>query len=256
MPELMKMGQELRPVIMELAPKFQALAPQIKRETEEPGELGGPAEAPATGEALEDARQAIEDLLAEYDDAEAEKRFEDLVQLYVPEQREAAGETIEQVKAFIEAMETFAATGDEKVAGVGAALKQQLEASIAARQAIAKLRPVSPQKYAATITEGGGENPYEFWRVDDKWFMWDPELADPAKKDGLVSLFGSTGEKIETLTEQVDSGEVAPNMAMMNFQRIMMEFAAEMRKLKGKDSGADQPSPGRGRGRGTPSGVG
>lgn len=175
MPELMKMGQELMPVIMELAPKFQALGAQIEPETEEPEEPSEPGEPPAPPPAGEvsddDVRQAIEELLAAYDDVETEKRFDDLVEFYVPDQREAAGEYLEQVGVFLEAMDRFATVMDEKVPGAGGPLRQQLEAGIAARQTISELQSVSSDRYAATITESGEQNPYEFC-VGDEWLMW------------------------------------------------------------------------------------
>ena len=210
-----------------------------------------PAAPPPAGEVSEeDVRQAIEELLAAYDDIETEKRFGDLVEFYVPDQREVAGEYLEQVSKFLEAMERFAATMDEKVPGAGGPLRQQLETGIAARQTISEMQAVSSEKYAVTITESGEQNPYEFWRVGDEWLMWDPDLADEAGAEAVVTLFGSTAERIETLVDQIDSGEVPANRAMMSFQGIMMEFSAEIRRLKGEEDAGDQPPPSRGRRRG------
>lgn len=260
MPELMKMGQELMPVIQELAPKFQAIETRIEPETEEPeepSEPGEPAAPPPAGEVSEDdVREAIEELLAAYDDVEAEKRFDDLVEFYVPDQREAAGEYLEQLSTFLEAMDRFATAMDEKMPGAGAPLRQQLEAGITARQTISELRAVSSERYAVTLTEGGEQNPYEFWRVGDEWLMWDPDLADEAGAEAVTALFGSTAEKVGNLADQVDSGEVPANRAMMSFQGIMMEFSTEIRRLKGEDDAAEQPPPTRGRRRGAGLGSG
>ena len=265
MPELMKMVQELAPVLAKLGPEFEGLAAAPEPPTDTTAataatdtgdadrEPSVEAEVSATADLPEDIRQAIGDLLAEYDQAEAEQRRADTVALHVPEQRESARIMVDQADLLIEAMHAFADSVDKGMPGAGASIERQLAQGARTPKTIIESELVSPDKVTATIQEGGDRDPLEFRRVDGEWYVWDPELAEAGIVARMAEALKSTTGKIETLTEKVDDDSLAANAAMGSFMQIMRDFSAEMRRLSAEATGEEveprQP-PRRGRRRG------
>jgi len=265
MPELMQMGQELMPAIMAVAPRFQALAAQPEpepepAEAEEPGqpeegdEVG---EAPLNGEVPDDVRQDIEDLLADYDKAEAEKRFDDFAPMHASEQREAADQVMQLWGAVVTAIEDVAAAMNEAMPGTGNPINQMLAQSLATSKEISELRMVAASAIAGTVTEGSDRNPLEFRLVEDEWYVWDPLLADAGMVEALVAILTSTTEKLDALAKQIRDGDVAANAAPASYMTILRELSTTVDELEARVGGTsvednaqpEAPPPRRGRGR-------
>jgi hypothetical protein len=266
MAEFMMLGPELQPIITELAPKFQELAEhfgateEVPEESAEADEDAEPGEAAELGEVPDEVREAIEELLAEYDRVEAEKRFDDIAALHVPEQRAPAGEVVNGWSGVLGAIEGFAAALNQAGPGAGSSIEAMLNQSLNAPRTINELGMVSPGRVAGTVTEMNESDSLGFRLIDEAWYVWDPDFADPEIVSEMVEVLASTAEKLEGLTERVGSGDTALQAANVEFMTIVRELSTSMDELEAEAAGADadqdaepEPAPadrGRGRSRG------
>lgn len=234
MPAFMMAIQELQPAFLPLGPKLQALQAEVTQKT--PPAAG--AEVPA------DIRQAIEELVAAMDTAEGERRWEDLVALYAPEQQQAARAMFGQAAALIEAIERLAAALDTAQAGAGNSFRQLVTSILTARQTVSGMQQIAEGRIAATITEQGQPQPVEFHLIDGEWYAWDPDLADAAKAQAILAAISAAVEGLEALAGQLADGSVAAAAAPARIVAILSQLAAQMRRIEGGTAGEALPTEG------------
>ena len=203
-------------------------AAELVEEEPETAEVG-------EGEISDEDRELIEELVELAREAQSERRFEDLVELLVLEQREAGARIFEQVSKLLVAFEGLGSAMDEKVPGAGTAISQQITAQLSTPLTISDLRMTDSDKATASTSIG---KRVDFWLVDDEWYLRDPDIPDdPQKVEQMVEIFSSTVEKIEDLTSKVEEGDVAPAAAGTQIMGIVGEMAMRMSSVAPEAAG-------------------
>jgi hypothetical protein len=225
------------------------------------------------GEISDDDRELVEELVELTVTALAEGRFDDTLELLVPEQREAAGKLVEEVKKIGQVSEAFGTVLNEKMPGAaegmlrglpglglgipglptgGATGPPNAEQWLEMFQ-VTDLQMVADDKAAGSISFMAQKAPLEFRLIDDEWFLQIPRIFDdPEIVDALVTAFGVVEEQLGDLTLRVEQGEIGPESLlpelmkmgqalMPAFQEVAAKLGHELPAPPGADTETGEP---------------
>jgi len=221
------------------------------REPSTDDDAGEGASQEMVDQITEAARTAMRTLL--------EGRYNDLVELVVPEQRQAAGQLAEKLARAMEANTNLMTALNEKMPavastlgaamssggmlGTGMATPEQAE-RIAQMVQVTGLRMQDADRASGTIMTGPQGLPCSFRRVEGQWLLdVSPIFGDPEVMTLLNQALEMIGTQLEALIGRINDGSIGPEALMPELMKVGQAMAPVAKQLAEKFANQGQGEP-------------
>ncbi|MFQ5492420.1 MAG: hypothetical protein ACE5GE_17055 [Phycisphaerae bacterium] len=233
-------GAEIATASSEVKSAATELAPVVKR-------LEALAQAEASGDVLPAGEEPskenttlIEELVELFGEAITERRFGDLIELFVPDQQDRAealypaiGRLLIAADGLADALEDSDAESADQVRIAAGMMAPTLSTE--------DLRMTGPNQAMAVSTHADRPVPVHYEYVDDEWYYSNSALpADADQAKALADRLTDAADQIEDLTGQVEDDSVAGADVLTKFQAIILGLRPQAEDKPESEEQADE----------------